>query len=431
MTRTASRASRIPPLAPHPPIPLPPHLDTRLSNGLRVVAVNAATTHLAEIRLFLPLPAHTTDASVAAVLTALVTTRTAHRTACEIETALTHDGSVLGAAWSGDHLVLSASVPADRLRDILGLLAEFLGSPHYTSQACTVVADRLADRARRTRFPSAQEALRSHCFPTSPHAQPPSPESLAAVTADRVASLHRATVRPQESFLVVVGAVAPHLALATSAAAFGSWENDSAHSEEPPPRWSGHGVQVLGRSGAAQAQFALAAPAPPRTDPTFAALSIGNCLFGGYFSSRLMHRLREHDGLVYQVESSIEEILHNPAVVISCATAPNKAEKTLAELKNQIRGLRQQPPTKQEIDAAREYMTGITYIGQTSQAGLASTLAGVLASGLDPTWLHDFPDQLGTVTPDQVSDVFERYYTVEAFSGVIATAADSPERHTV
>lgn len=343
---------------------------------------------------------------------------------------LADDGSVLGVTWSGTHLVLSASVPAERLGRILGLLAEFLGRPHYTSTACGSVAHRLAERTRRALSApaaSVQEALRTHCFPANPHARLPSPDALTAVTADRVAALHRSMARPRDSFLVVVGAVDPHRALTESTAAFGSWESAGTTREERPPAWSGQGIRVIEREGTAQAQLALAAPAPPRTDPDFAALSIGNCLFGGFFSSRLMRRLRERDGLVYQVESTIDEILSNPAIVINCATAPEKAEKTLTETRNEIRRLLSQPPTSQEIEAAREYMTGITYIGQTSQAGLASALAGVLACGLEPSWLRDFPEQLRAVTPDQVRDVFERHYTVDAFTGVVVTAPDPQE----
>ncbi|WP_031041764.1 M16 family metallopeptidase [Streptomyces sp. NRRL F-5650] len=425
MSGAATRAGGIPPLAPHPPIPLPPHLDTRLPNGLRVVAVHAATTHLAEVRLFLPLPAHTTDPAAAAVLTALVSARIARRTSAA-GAAPAHDGSVIGAARAGDHLVLSASVPADRLRECLGLFAGILTDPHHTPAACAAVAHGLAERTRRAPAPlgrSAQEELVAHCFPSSPHARQPSPDALAAVTPHQVAAVHRATARPRDAFLVVVGPGGPGRALATSTAAFESWEDTGAPAGELPPPWSDQGIDVRERKGVVQAQFALAAPVPPRTDPDFAALSIGNCLFGGYFSSRLMQRMRERDGLVYQIESTIDEILANPAAVITCATAPEKAGKTLTNLRNEIEGLLLRPPTGHEIDAAREYMIGVTYIGQTSQAGLASALAGVLAGGLDPGWLHDFPEQLRAVTPHEVTGVLARHYPVEAFSGVVLTAA--------
>ncbi|MFD5516225.1 M16 family metallopeptidase [Streptomyces sp. NPDC127066] len=418
----------LPRLGPHQPFELPPHSDTVLPNGLRVVTVRADSTPLAEIRLLLPLPAHSTDPAVASVLAALLTGDTARRTASEIEEALGGEGSVLSAAWTGSRLVLSASVPAHRLRWTLDLLAEFLERPHHAPQACAAAARRLAERARgalSSAAAAAQEELRAHCFPGAVHARMPRPDAMSDVTPQRVAALHRSAVRPRGAFLVVVGAVDPEQAAAAGAAAFARWEDTAPPPGTPRPIWSGSGVRVVPRSGAAQAHLALAAPAPPRTDPSFPALSIGNCLFGGFFSSRLMRQLREKSGLVYGIESTIDETLSRPAVLINCATAVETAPDALLQIREQLRRLISRPPSPQEIDTAREYITGITYIGQTSQSGLASTLAGVLGYGMGPDWLRDFPEQLRAVTAGQVAEVLERYYRAGAFTGV-AVGAPGP-----
>ncbi|MGX4692302.1 M16 family metallopeptidase [Streptomyces sp. JNUCC 63] len=421
----APAVGALPSLDPHQSYELPPHTDLLLPNGLRVVIVRADSTPMVEIRLFLPLPVHSADPATASVLAALLTGNTTLRTAAEIEEALGREGSVLSAAWTGSGLALSASVPAHALRWTLDLIAEFLERPHYTHPTCEAVARRLAERAHGALTApavAAQEALRARCFPDAAHTWRPGPDTLSAVTAEQVTALHTAAVVPRGAFLVVVGAIDPQQAAADGAAAFASWPDTGPPPDVPRPAWSGGGVAVLHHKGAAQAQLALAAPAPPRTDPSFPALSVGNCLFGGFFSSRLMRQLREKSGLVYQIESTIDDVLAHPTILINCATAVDTAPDTLREIREQLEQLRSRPPSAREIDAARKYITGITYIGQTSQSGLASTLVGVLGYGMGPGWLRDFPEQLGAVTAAQVSEALEQHYRADAFTGVAVGA---------
>ncbi|MFH9547429.1 M16 family metallopeptidase [Streptomyces sp. NPDC017435] len=418
----------LPPLGPHQPFELPPHTDLSLPSGLRAVIVRADSTPMAEIRLLLPLPVHRADPATASVLAALLTGNTALRTAAGIEAALGREGSLLSAAWTGSGLALSASVPAHALRWTLDLIAEFLAHPHYSRAACEAVARRLAERAHGTLAApavAAQEALRARCFPDAHHTRRPGPDALGAVTSEQVTALHTAAVVPRGAFLVVVGAVDPQRTTADVTAAFASWTDTGPPPDVPGPVWSGGGIGVVHHRGAAQAQLALAAPAPPRTDPSFPALSLGNCLFGGFFSSRLMRQLREKSGLVYQVESTIDDVVARPAILINCATAVDTAPDTLHEIREQLDQLHSRPPSPREIDAAREYITGITYIGQTSQSGLASTLVGVLGYGMSTDWLRDFPEQLRAVTAAQVTEVFEQHYRADAFTGV-AVGAPGP-----
>ncbi|MFJ2816627.1 M16 family metallopeptidase [Streptomyces sp. NPDC087294] len=415
----------LPPLGPHQPFELPPHTDLSLPNGLRIVIVRADSTPMVEIRLFLPLPVHRADPATASVLAALLTGNTELRTAAEIQEALSREGSLLSVAWTGNGLALSASVPAHALRWTLDLIAEFLHSPRHPHSACEAVTRRLAERSHgplAAPAVAAQEALRARCFPDAHHTRRPGPDALSAVTAEQVMALHTAAVVPRGASLVVVGAVDPQQAKADVAAAFTPWPDTGPPPDMPGPAWSGGGIGVVHHPGAAQAQLALAAPAPPRTDPSFPALSVGNCLFGGFFSSRLMRQLREKSGLVYQIESTIDDVLTRPAILINCATAVDTAPETLREIREQLDRLRSRPPSPREIDSAREYITGITYIGQTSQSGLASTLVGVLGYGMSPSWLRDFPEQLRAVTPTQVADVLEQHYRADAFTGVVVGA---------
>ncbi|WP_231158391.1 pitrilysin family protein [Streptomyces sp. CNZ748] len=406
----------LPPLGPFRPFPLPPHSDDVLPNGLRVVTVRTGAVPLAEIRLFVPMPAHAVDPATAEVLAALTARDCARRATAGIDEDPHREGSVVSVSWTGRRLAASASVPVDAVDWALDLLVRSVTRPDVTGEDCEQVAGVLAARAGdRHAHPltAAHAALHAHVFPGS--ARHPDAAALRAVTAEHVTALHTSAVRPRGSHLVVV---APRDTRA-AVEAFAGWPDTGPPPPAPPPPWVVSGPAGVPRPGpAGHAQVMLAAPVPDRTDPAFPALSIVNCLFGGYFSSRLMRRLREDGGFVYSVESTIDDSLPHASVLITYATDPATVPDSLRATGRELRALVSDPPDRREIEAARVHMTGITSIGQTSQSGLATALIGVLGGGLDPGWLSAFPALLQEVTVDQVVECARRLYRPERFTGV-------------
>ncbi|MCO4695544.1 insulinase family protein [Streptomyces sp. RO-S4] len=406
----------LPPLGPFRPFPLPPHSDDVLPNGLRVVTVRTGAVPLAEIRLFVPMPAHAVDPATAEVLAALTARDCARRATAGIDEDPHREGSVVSVSWTGRRLAASASVPVDAVDWALDLLVRSVTRPDVTGEDCEQVAGVLAARAGdRHAHPltAAHAALHAHVFPGS--ARHPDAAALRAVTAEHVTALHTSAVRPRGSHLVVV---APRDTRA-AVEAFAGWPDTGPPPPAPPPPWVVSGPAGVPRPGpAGHAQVMLAAPVPDRTDPAFPALSIVNCLFGGYFSSRLMRRLREDGGFVYSAESTIDDSLPHTSVLIMYATDPATVPDSLRATGRELRALVSDPPDRREIEAARVHMTGITSIGQTSQSGLATALIGVLGGGLDPGWLSTFPALLQEVTVDQVVECARRLYRPERFTGV-------------
>ncbi|MFC7513042.1 M16 family metallopeptidase [Streptomyces thermocarboxydus] len=409
----------LPPLGPFRPFPLPPHSDEVLANGLRVVTVRTGAVPLAEIRLFVPMPAHAVDPATAEVLAALTARDCARRATAGIDEDPHREGSVVSVSWTGRRLAASASVPVDAVDWALGLLARCVTSPDITGEDCEQVAGMLAARAGDRH--------------THPHrgargtARTPLPRLRAAPGRRRPAGRHRGTRRRAAHVGRPAAGVPPggRRPRDTRAAvdAFAGWPDTGPPPPASPPPWSVNGPAGVPRPGpAGHAQVMLAAPVPARTDPVFPALSIVNCLFGGYFSSRLMRRLREDGGFVYSVESTIDDSLPHTSVLVTYATDPATVSDSLRATGQELRALVSDPPDLREIDAAREHMTGITSIGQTSQSGLATALIGVLGSGLDPGWLSAFPALLREVTVEQVVECARRFYRPERFTGVVLGA---------
>jgi predicted Zn-dependent peptidase len=76
----------------------------------------------------------------------------------------------------------------------------------------------------------------------------------------------------------------------------------------------------------------------------------------------------------------------------------------------------------------RQYAIGTLALSIATQAGLASTLAGLSAFGLGLDWVSDHPKRLAAVTVDDVSETAARYFApaglVEVIVGDAAQIAD-------
>ena len=85
------------------------------------------------------------------------------------------------------------------------------------------------------------------------------------------------------------------------------------------------------------------------------------------------------------------------------------------------------PVPQAELDQARRYAIGSLALSTASQAGLASTLTALTASGLGVEWLRDSPLALQEVTVDQVLEVAGRYLAPAGLTAVLVGDAAQVE----
>ncbi|WP_145503432.1 pitrilysin family protein [Streptomyces sp. CFMR 7] len=429
----------LPPIGAPPEYALPPLVDTVLSNGLRVVAVHAPSVPMVELRLQVPLPAAPGREAIAQVMAEALPWASLRYSAAEIQRLLGHAGASLTAAGGGNRLSLSASTPAASLPRVLEVLEASLGAPRYEEEHCRAAARTRAEQATAARSQPtaiAQEALRRIRHGRGVPPAVPSDADFAAVTAGQVARLHAESVRPAGAFLVAVGDIDPEHTVRVLDKALEGWGPASAGggTAEPvtPYRTTAAyvapvvppAVELVERPGAVQSQILLAAPSLDRSDPRFPALSLGNCALGGYFSSRLVTRLREQRGLAYRVDSYLDELLDENVAYLDLDTSTATTGAACRELYAELCRLADDPPSVREIDAARQFFIGMQTMSLASQTALAGALAGLLGYGLDPQWLTAFSGRILEVGRAEVAAAVQEFFDPARFTGVVVGNRD-------
>jgi predicted Zn-dependent peptidase len=120
-----------------------------------------------------------------------------------------------------------------------------------------------------------------------------------------------------------------------------------------------------------QTTLRMAASAPSRTDPDYAAFVLANLVFGGYFSSRWVANIREDKGYTYSPHAQVEHPPAGSAITLSADVSTPTTAAALLETVYELGRVATTPVSQAELDQARRYAIGVLALGTSSQAGLA------------------------------------------------------------
>ena len=424
-----SEKRAVPPLAKPRPAKLPSVAERTLDNGLRVLAVRRPGVPLAELRLRIPFAgpsgksgrAFTAQASL---LGDTLLSGTESRDAAQLAADLQALGAQLSASTDADRLGFGGSVLVDGLPGLLELLGEVLTSASYPKREVVGERDRLVQELAIYRSQAAvvaREALLRRLYGDHPYGRElPSAEEVQEVKPSQLRSLHDKRVAPAGSILTVVGDLPPKKAIELVESALSGWSAQSKAYETPPlPAEEVRPALLLDRPGAVQTTMRLAASAPSRTSEDYAAFTLANLVFGGYFSSRWVANIREDKGYTYSPHAQVEHPPVGSRVTISADVSTPTTAPALLETFYELGRVATTPVGQGELDQARRYAIGTLALGTSSQAGLASTISQLAGAGLGVDYLRDYPKQLAAVTVDDALAAGARYLAPHRLTAVL------------
>ncbi|MFE9427514.1 M16 family metallopeptidase [Kitasatospora sp. NPDC006697] len=420
--------SRLPALGAPRPVRIPEHVEVVLPSGLTVLAVRRQGEPLAETRLRIPFAG--ADGARAALLARTLLARTVPAGA----TAAQRFGGTLGAEVDRDRLRISGRAPAGALDRLLAVLVDALEAGSYPAAEVRSARAGLAEQLRTDRSRPAQQAaaaLARRIHHGHPYGRPtPEPAAVGAVTEGELAALHRELVRPVGSTLVIVGALDPQAAAETAARRLAHWTGTAPACVLPPvPPLRPGPLLLLDRPGSTQSALRIAFPAVSRGHRENAPLRLANLVFGGYFCSRWVANLREDKGYTYGPHSAIEERPAGARLIAAVEVATEYTAPTLVETLHELGRLACLPPTRAEVDRARQYTLGaLAVLGMSTHRDLANLVAGLVDGGLPLGYLAEHVDRLAGATVDEVHEAARAHLAPSGAVAVLVADAARVER---
>lgn len=171
---------------------------------------------------------------------------------------------------------------------------------------------------------------------------------------------------------------------------------------------------------ASQTHVLLGMPALSRGDPDYFALTVGNyVLGGGGFVSRLMHEVREKRGLSYSVYSYFNPLSQPGPFQAGFQTQRAQTTDALKVTRDTIGAFLHDGPTKEELKAAKDNLTGGFALRIDNNRKILDNIAAIGFYNLPLDYLDTWTANVAKVTVEDVKAAFNRKLALDKMSTVI------------
>jgi zinc protease len=329
-----------------------------------------------------------------------------------------------GPSPSLGQLTFSVEAKRSTLPAAIKLLGEVLREPAFPATELDAMKRRALAGSEAMRTEPAALAPNRLSRALSPYAStyvryvPTVEESakrIAGVTLADVIAVYEKQVGATEGELAIVGDFDPEPTLAAIREVLKNWRSDvpvRRIEQTAPANLVAAKEDIITPDKANAVFMAGLAFGMKETDPDYAALRLGNFLFGGgTLSSRLGNRIRQKEGLSYGVTSSFTASPRDPSATftVNAITNPvniDRVEKAFLEELTEF--LAHGPASAELADGQKAYLEA-QKVARTSDAAIAGEIATNLRLGRKFAHLGELEKLIGELRPEDVQAAFRKH----------------------
>lgn len=273
----------------------------------------------------------------------------------------------------------------------------------------------------------AGAAWSAQAFPGHPYGLPSdgTPESIAKITRDDLEAFRKRNFARDNLKIVAVGDINAEQLGVLIDRVFGdlSAKADLTPVAATTPE-AKERVQVV-HMDVPQSVVQFGAPGIAREDDDFmAAFVLNQILGGGGFASRLTEEVREKRGLAYSVYSYLQPYRRAAIFAGGVATKNEEVGRSLDVIRGELRRMAEGGPTPEELQNAKDYLTGSFALRFDTNAKIANQLLGFLFEGYGIDYIDKRNALVNAVTLQDVKRVASRLLKADE---LIVTVVGKPQ----
>jgi len=368
-------------------------------------------------------------AGLAIMASRLLDEGTENRTSLEIADAIESVGGGIEADGSFERIIATAGVLKKDVDLGLELLSDLLIRPVFPEEYVEKEKERtLAEITSAQDRPQvvAGWAFNELVYQDHPLHRPSHgyPQTVERLTREDLLDFHKRYFVPNNVILSIVGDFRVPELLPKIEKAFGSWESKPVvfPTYPQPVRQTGKRVKFI-TMPAQQLNIYLGHLGIARTNPDYYTLQVLDTILGGGagFTARIPQRLRDELGLAYTTFASITMTAGSDPgrFVAFIGTSPENMKLATEGLINEIRRIIEEPVTAQELQDAKDYLTGSFVFAFESSPQIARFLVHAEVYGLGFDYIERYPQYIRAVTVDDISRVAKKYLDSENYTLVV------------
>ncbi|MBV8904903.1 MAG: insulinase family protein, partial [Acidobacteriia bacterium] len=238
-------------------------------------------------------------------------------------------------------------------------------------------------------------------------------EELKSVTLEDVRRFHDRFYGASEGEIVLVGQFNPAEVKQLATELFGNWKSASAYSRIVSAYRKTEPGSLKIETPDKQNATLLAGMQMRISDedPDYPAMELANYMLGGSFGSRLVHRIREREGLSYGVRSGFQAPtkMDSGDFTASIIAAPQNVPKAEASLKDELASALNVGFSAEEVAAAKKALLEEELVSRSQDQTLARLLSARERFARTMKFDEAFESKLAALTADQVNAAVKRH----------------------
>jgi len=379
----------------------PRYSKKTLPNGLEVLVVPNNEVPFVTVRLGLLAGAWTeTKAGTASMAMQMLTKGTTDYTEARLADELETYAISLSGSGGMDTSSVNMSCLSGHIERGMRLLGEVTLRPTFPPEEFEKlrkqVRTSLAVSSATAEY-AADREFRRRLYGKHPYSRTAAGEvkDVDALMVDDLKQWYRKYARPDMAVLILAGDVEEEKAFAIAARIFGDWKAEAPKPtlQLPPinPVKKTH-IYLVDRPGSVQSQIRAGQLGITRHDDGYFVSRLVSNYFGWGFDSRLNKSIRVAKGLTYSVWGSYIANRFAGEFEVSTFSKTESTAEAVRAVIEEIRCLKEEGPTDQELTSSQSYMLGSFVMGRETPQQVARDL-----------WLIE-SQQLGTDYLDRLLD---------------------------
>lgn len=402
--------------------PFPPVARSKLANGLNVAVVTSHTLPIVQVRLLVKAGSSYGGTPGVGELTAqmLKDGGTRAMSSGEVLRRVETLGSDLSVRSETDATVLGMALTRDKVSEGLALLAQVVREPRFDAEELKKLkaraTDEAEDAARSSGSWTAQRIVFQELYPTkSPYeVYGLLPSQIAKIDGAQIREFHKKWFVPKNATLVVAGDIEDATAKDLAQKHFGAWSGgEPPKLEVPPPKPPQKPrVFVAHRPKSVQSDVFVAMLAPERKFDRWAQVRVATQILGGGVASRLFTDVREQRSLAYRTSAQVLEVAHGEEpLVLYAGTESSKTAQAVTGLLENAERMRTSPPSAQEAETARRYLSDIFAIRMETIGSIAEMVVTQETFGLPDGYWDAYRKQLRATDAKDVDAIVPKLFS--------------------
>ena len=303
---------------------------------------------------------------------------TERRTASQIAEEMDAIGGQTDAFTTKEYASFYAKVMDEHLPTVLDLLADILLHPSFNPEEI--------ERERRVIFEEfkmvedtpddlVHEIFQESFWPDHPLGRPilGTQETVKSFTREDLVGFFRKTYTPENLLVTLAGNLEEQGVSEMVRRYFGPLASRPDGVSETPPRPEA-AIRIRHKK-LEQVHLVLGTSAPPITHDDRYVTFVLNTILGGNMSSRLFQIIREQQGLAYSVFSGLSSYRDAGALTVYAATSPENAGRVVELVMDELRRVKREPVSAEELRRAQEHLKGSTLLSLEGSTARMSNLA--------------------------------------------------------